>query len=482
MTIIKKTPHILIISLLFSVASLALMTPDERYIAVPVLSCAMLLLWLWMTLWKRDGQIPFFDIGVLCALATLSYTIFPLLNFWAHGLQFGILSDSRLVYHDPSPTDMGIFHLRHVLYFFSLVITYAYFRGKGRLEKDESIFLPSSEQKVIILYFLLLSCFFIILYFITGYRFNYSYLSDSFESHFETSARMPLILLQISLKLRGIWFLFKLALLFIVICRCKQKKWLLILFAWICIEITLNVLTKGARTELILFLMASVLLYHRIVKPFRLRFLIGSGMIVFLGFLFLGLFRAYAGLADLHADLSNHEMSLLSANNEFQAILGTTYDVFMMKKEGVKLPWYLYLNDLITILPPQQIVPFEKIRASGWYLRQIGLSKSGLGFMWGVVTQSIIGLDWLELLMRGVVLGYILARLHKWYLNNQTNFYAVLVYMYLCLKTYYTFRDTTFSPLSSFVWEIIPFYLLTRFRMTVYSHSCEGAPKHKIAI
>jgi hypothetical protein len=223
-------------------------------------------------------------------------------------------------------------------------------------------------------------------------------------------------------------------------------------------------------------------LYHRIVKPFRLRSLIGIGIFIFLGFLFLGLYRTYAGLVDLHADVSHHEIGILSANNEFQAILGTAYDVFMMKNVGVKLPWYLYLNDFATILPPQQIMPFEKIRASEWYLRQIGLSGSGRGYMWGVVAQSIIGLDWLELFLRGVVLGYVLARLHKWYLNNQTNFYIVLIYIYLCLRTYYTFRDTTFSPLSSFVWEIIPFFLLTRFKMTVYSHSSKDTQEQKIAI
>lgn len=471
MNIINRTPYILIILSLVSVASLVFMTPDERYIAVPILTCTMLMLWLGMTLCKLDGQIPFFDIGVLCALATFIYIVYPLLNFWAQGLQFGILSDSRLTYCDPSPADMGFFHLRHVLYFSSLVITYAYFRGRGKLIKDEPISPSLSEQKLIILYFLLLTCFFIILNSITGYSFNYSYSPESFYSHLETAERMPLLFLQITNKLRGIWFLFKLALLFIVIGRCKYKKWRIIFISWICIEIILNVSIKGARTELMLFLMASALLYHRVVKPLRFKSLIGLGMIIFLCFIFLGLFRTYAGIADLHADLSNQEMGLLSVNNEFQAILGTAYDVLMMKNDGVKLPWYLYLNDIMSILPPQQILPFEKIRASEWYLRQIGLSGSGLGFMWGVISQSIIGFDWFELPLRGVILGYILACFHRWYIKNQSGFFETLVYIYFCLKVYYTYRDTTFSLLSNFMWEVIPFYILLRMKIVLHSRT-----------
>jgi hypothetical protein len=441
------------------------MTPDERYIAVPVLACTMLMLWLWMVLWKSDGHVPFFDIGVLCAMATFLYVVFPLLNFWAQGLQFGLFSDSRLIHHNPSPSDIGIFHLRHVLYFFSLVISYVFFRKNAKCVEFKTVSCSSSRKKLIFLYFLFFTGFFFILEFFTGYSFNFSYLSESFESHLEASKRMPLLLLQISIKLREIWFLFKLSLLFIVISQCKQRRWRLILFSWIVFEIALNVYVKGQRTELILFLLACSLFYHRLVKPFRTRSILFSGMFIFLGFLFLGIYRTYAGLSDFHTDLSHHELSLLSANNEFQSLLGTTYDVFMMKKDGVKLPWYLYLNDFATILPPQQILPFKKIRASEWYLRQIGFSDSGRGFMWGVVSQSIVGLDWIELFLRGTILGYLLARLHRWYSKNQTGFLETLFYLYFCLRSYYTFRDTTLSPLSNLVWEIVPFYLLIRFRL-----------------
>ncbi len=50
-----------------------------------------LVLWLWMFLWEREEKVPFFDVGMFCALATLVYTIYPLVNYWVDGLQFGLL-------------------------------------------------------------------------------------------------------------------------------------------------------------------------------------------------------------------------------------------------------------------------------------------------------------------------------------------------------------------------------------------------------
>jgi hypothetical protein len=198
------------------------------------------------------------------------------------------------------------------------------------------------------------------------------------------------------------------------------------------------------------------------IKHLSLKFLIATGSILFVFFIFLGLYRQYIDFALLQMDLSQGNTGFFSSTNEFQSLLGTAYDVMSLKERGANLPWYLYINDIISILPPQQLLPFEKIPASEWYLRETGLDASGVGYMWGVISQSIIGLDWIELFLRGAILGYILARFHRWYLKHQIGFLETLFYVYMCLKIYYTFRDTTFSILTNFVWEIIPFYILLR--------------------
>jgi len=232
----------------------------------------------------------------------------------------------------------------------------------------------------------------------------------------------------------------------------------------------------------VLLLMATALLYHRMVKPFTLKFLIISGISLFLFFIFMGLYRGYKDFGSLREDLSLANAGIFSGNNEFQALLGTAYDVFQRKMGGVVLPWYLYINDFITILPPQQLMPFEKVPASEWYLRELGISGTGQGYMWGVISQSIVGLDWIELALRGAFLGYILARFHRWYLKHQSGFLATLLYVFFCIKVYYTFRDTTFSLLANLVWEVIPFYLFLGIGVTIISHMAGHESRHRIAM
>jgi hypothetical protein len=477
-----RTTPVVILAIVLAIFGLAFMTTDECYIAAPGFGCVIMVLWLWMTLWDRDKKIPFFDVGVFCALAILVYTVYPLVNYWVYGLQFGILSDSRLRSYNPEPYELGLFHLRHVLYLLFFVFFYSVFRGRGPIEVGNVSTPNRSTRETIVFSFLLLTCYFFLLQMTTGANYNTSYELEQYARNISVIASLPLLLLQISGKLWGILFIFKLALLFIVVSRCRGKKWRIILLVWIAAEIFQIVYIKGARTGLVFFLMATALLYHRMIKPLSMKFIITSGTLLFIYFIYLGLYRAYIDFASLQTDLSLADAGILSGGNEFQALLGTAYDVYKKKGNGTVIPWILYINDFITILPPQQFLPFEKLRASEWYLREIGMSGTGQGFMWGVVSQSILGLDWLELALRGAILGYILAQFHRWYLRHQSGFLETLLYIFFCLKVYYTFRDTTFSLLANLVWEVIPFYILLRIGMAILSPKVGDQPSPRIAI
>ena len=213
----------------------------------------------------------------------------------------------------------------------------------------------------------------------------------------------------------------------------------------IALEIIQTFCIKGARTGLVLFILAAALFFHRMIKPLSMKFLSVMGALIFVSFIFFGFYRSYADFSYMKANLSHSNSSMFSGNNEFQALLGTEYDVYQRKKAGSALPWYLYINDFIAVLPPQQLMPFEKVPARDWYIQEIGLSGTGLGLMWGVITQSIIGFDWWELFIRGAILGYLLAWFHRWYVKRQSGFLETLLYAYFCLIIYNTFRDTTFA-------------------------------------
>lgn len=482
MRIGNRTTPVVFFAIVLAALAFAFMTVDERYVAAPGLACIIMVLWLWMTLWARDRKIPFFDVGIICALATLIYTVYPLVNYWVDGLQFGSLSDNRLRQFLISPEDLGFFHLRHVLYLLSFVAFYSLFRGRGTIEVGNGKPPSRSDRRVIVLFFLLLTGFFFILQLLTGVNVNSSYESEAYTKNLAAIARLPLLLLQISGKLAGILFVFKLALLFIVVSRCRQKRWLIVLLVWIAAEIIETLVIKGARSSLVLLLISAALLYHRMIKPLSVKFLITSGTLLLCFFIFTGIYRASVDFASVQGDLEQTEVSFFSLGSEFQSLLGTAYDVHRLKEAGVDLPWYLYINDFITILPPQQLLPFEKVNAAEWYLRSIGVSGTGVGLMWGVISQSIIGLDWIELALRGAILGYILARFHRWYVKHQSGFLETLLYVFICVKVYYTFRDTTGSLLANLVWEVIPFYILLRIGGTIFSRQMRDQRGHRIAM
>jgi hypothetical protein len=455
---------------------LAVMSPDERYVAAPGFACIILILWLWMILWHRDRRIPFFDVGIFCALATLVYTIYPLVNYWIEGFQFGLLSDNRLRFYNPEPREIGLFHLRHFIYLFSFVTIYSVFRGRSEIETGKVVTPNQSGRIAIAFFFLIFSGYFWVLQFLTGVNYNTSYELEAFYANVSALADLPLLLLQISGKLWGVLFIFKLALLGIVVSRCRERRWLVVLLAWVVIEILQPFFIKGARTGMIMFLMATALFYHRLINPLAMRILIPSGILIFVIFIFLGFYRSYLDLGFSQTDLAQAEANIFSGSNEFQSLLATAYDVFQRKEAGTYLPWYLYINDFSGLLPPQQLMPFEKVSASEWYLREIDMSGMGFGFMWGVISQAIVGLDWIELAIRGGILGFILARLHQWYVNHQSGFLANLFYIYLCLRIYYTFRDTTFSILANLLWEFFPFFVLWRLGMEMVSFSGRTLP------
>jgi hypothetical protein len=452
---------VLVSALGIAFVAMVLMPRGPRFVAAPAIACTIITLWAAVTLWDRDRLVPLFDIGFLCVFVTFVYSVYPLLNYWLGGFQFGPLSDSRLATYAPGMEEIGKFHFRHVLYIFCLAASYLWFRGRGQIRSANVEPPPPATQYAVVVLFVALLLFFFVLRLATGITFQSSYEATAFASKIESFSKAPILLLQIAGKLAQIHFALKLALLYIVVSRCRRRGWRIVLGLWLAAEVIQPILMKGQRSGMVFFLLTTLLLYHRLIRPFSFKVLVIFGSVFFALFMFLDFYRSFQNLAALRSDIVTAEAGIFARTNEFQALLGTAYDVAQRKAAGATLPWYLYINDFIDILPPQQLLPFEKVPASEWYLREIGRSGTGEGYMWGVITQSIVGLDWIELALRGSILGILLAWVHRWYRRRQTGFMETFVYMYLCISIFLTFRNTTFSILANVVWELIPFYFIT---------------------
>jgi hypothetical protein len=449
-----------ILLMLLFIGSILVLLPDRPeealYILVPILGTIWICSYCIIGVWKKDREIPILDIGVLCVIFTTLYSLVPLLNFYFGGLEFGLLSDARLRMHQPSPQELGLFFGNHIAYLAALAFGYLFFRRPNGPPLDCKVSpVKPLTVNVLVSFFLILSLYFAVLRYGFGIGFKSGYDIES------TLSSGPVWLAQINGKLLEIKFTFQAAVVAYLVLR-KDDAWIrYFLFLLIAGNIADAFINPGSRGELMSLLLLTFLFWHKFHGApwkFTLIFLPTA----FTAFMFLGLLRSFLDLSDLKLALAAFE-TIASATNEFQALLGTAFDVHKMLENGVDVPAALSFNDLTPLLPPQQLWPFQKMVAADWYLIQIGQDGTGVGYMWGVISQARIGFGIAELVVRGIVLGWFLAQVHHWYQRRYTKFLPTVIYVDLCLAALWTFRDTTGAMLWSIWWALIPFGLIFYF-------------------
>ena len=184
---------------------------------------------------------------------------------------------------------------------------------------------------------------------------------------------------------------------------------------------------------------------------------VAGGAALLCGFLLFGLAR------DLGGNLrpGDARSSILTSNNEFQVLWANAYDLHVKRdRDELHIPWQLYAADFISVVP-SQFLPFEKIDPSLWYLDQLGLKDTGVGLMFGVIAQGVIGRDWQELAIRGMLLGVIFALLHRFYIRHSNSFWMTVIYLFVCIWSYATFRATSFVLIYMFIYQCLTVWLTT---------------------
>lgn len=451
----SKPSLLLIATLVIGCAVLIFTQPREAlYVTVPIVISIWICAWSIVTVWRRDGELPVLDVGIFCIIFTTLYTVVPLLNFYLGGLNFGLLADGRMQTLQPSAAEMGSFSLNYLVYLFALAASYAFFRKANIDLPRDNVRVPGPAlETVLVVMFLMGIAYFLVLQFVFGIGVRSGYGDES------AIAAGPLWLQQLNGKISGIQSMFLASVLAIVVLRKNDLKVRVLLFLFIFYSIGMDFIRPGSRGELFTVLVMIILFWQRFYGIRAVRVL-GIVSIAFLAFMFLGVLRSFLGVEDLLFVLDSLPLTTVaSATNEFQALFGTAYDVKHLLETGTEVPSILYFNDLIPMLPPQQFVPFQKLTGADWYLMQIDQFGRGVGFMWTVISQAQIGLGMPELILRGMLLGYLFAAIHRWYQRRYSEFVPTVIYVAMCLNSYWTFRDTTGGIFWFIWWTVIPFML-----------------------
>lgn len=450
-----------------SVVAVLFFEPDDRLLAAPMLAIGLIATFYMMTLWTRDGSPPVFEPGTLCMLAITVYGMLPMAGFIQMHGQWDRFADGRLQNYAFIPSEIGMFGWRYVVYAAAFAVTYLLIRGRARIRTTAFVMPNSASQAAIVLIFLGLFACKVLL------KVTYDYDPDDFSyadaegSVARSLAKViPFFILQIGHNVLGALFVVELGVMILLIAQWRKRWCRYALGAWLAYEAISTVVRFGSRGRVVLLLISAGVLYHRLVKPVRFRGLITAGTLLLGAFLLYGAVRVVDS-SELMEERSQH---VLTGGNEFQGLFTTAFDIYKKKAAGEipHVPWQLYVSDLYFPIP-SQMLPFEKIDPSMWYIDLMGQTDQGIGYMFGVMAQAALGLGWIELALRGAILAAALALLQRWYVRHALYFWPTLFSLFVSIWAYYTMRATTFYFEYFILYHFVPVLLAAKLLETLFS-------------
>ncbi|MEA2336254.1 MAG: hypothetical protein QOE82_261, partial [Thermoanaerobaculia bacterium] len=383
--------------------------------------------------------------------------ILPLAGFLMMHGSWSPGCDTRLYAYPFSASELGMFGWRYVLYGVTFAITYLLIRRHAAV-RTTAFSMPSPSTKAAIL--LVFAGLYIGK---TLLKVVYHYDPDdpavytnAAQVAAEALAR-PLLIGQIGHNIHSAFLLSEFGVLILLTAYWRKRWCRYLLIAWLGSMAVRTAVQLGSRSVTVLLLLSAGVLYHRLVKPVSVRVAAVGGAALLSAFLVAGALRGNyeSGVAE--------GPRVLMAANEFQGLFTTALDLHKRKQSGElgPVPWQVYVSDFYFPVP-SQFLPFQKIDPGAWYIDVIGQTGAGIGYMFGVMSQAAIGLDWIEVAFRGAILAACLALMHRWYVRHALGFWPTLFYLFVSVWIYYTMRASTFYFLYNIVYQFLPLMVLTR--------------------
>jgi len=386
---------------------------------------------------KRYENFPISDIGFTYVGTILLYFLIPTLKFILSGYEWGLLSDIRLFDVNPSQHQLMPLLFCFLAYTLAFGVSYLKFLQKAHaptFASNTSRTDPNRLFGVLVLLFVFRQVFALTI----G-------ASSDYNDKVNSVADQPLILRQLYFFLQSVVFGVGLITMVVAVMQYERKRfifWLVLL-----VFAVPPVVTLGSRHEAFTFILLAAILYHCFVKPIATRRLVIGGLILLVTMLVLGFVRSYTDGG-----------SVLLASTEFEAMFATFYHI-NSNGAAASPPWTVYLSDVLSLLP-QQLLPFSKLDPATWYMKEffpeVAEENPEVGYGFGVISEASIGFGIPELIIRGLLLGYIFAKMANYFNGRSRNPIFAFVYLFCVITVFRTFRTSSFELLKSVSFYIVP--------------------------
>lgn len=424
--------------------------PQTHRPVAAALTVIIVIIWLTTRRLVGGGRLaPLEDIGFWYVSILGVYAILPLGAFLLLDLEYTPFNDYRLFSLQPTSREVARLAWLYAAYVGSFAVGYL---ALWRADPVPAVELRPVRRSAVVLAGLALL---VIQALLLVLSLAVDLSAESYFDQYLVMQALPLGLRQLFKLVLGVRFVLLVFLMLWLMSRFRVGRWLT--FLWLGAQLVMTVTSGGSRTAFMVSTAAAVILYHRFVRPLSVRMAITGGIIGVTVFLILGLMR------DVQ-DLREGGTSIVGVRtNEFETILANAVDIQDRKARGelADARQLVAFSDLLAVVP-SQLAPFPKDDVADWYMRTFypQARDQGGGYAFGVIAQSIVGWGWIEVVLRGSVVGLLFALVNRYYRARGDRPWVVVLNVWLIVWAYESFRVTTFYMLHMFVHQFVVAFLV----------------------
>jgi hypothetical protein len=424
--------------------AVALSSGGVRTVVAPLATIVAVTGLFYLVLFARSAVLPVDEIGTWYMAVLAAYTTIPLVVYLALGLQYTPLNDMRLYLAQPQPAEVARGGWYYAAYTAGFAVLYLAVR-RQRPHLREMPKVPGASALtagVGVAISLAISA-------AVAQIFDLN--AENYADAYRVVQSLPLGVRQVLRLSIGLKLVFGLVLLTWAFADFQRRRWFVV--AWFVAEAANTVIGGGARTNLMLLVISGTILYHRAVRPIRLRTAALGGALLLIGFLALGVLRAYRQLTDPTG------FSAGVSGGEFETLFSNVLDL-LGRRDGGELAVLhpaLWGADFRAVVP-SQLLPGPKMTYAEWYITTFypAAAEAGHGYAFGAVAQSVIGFGAPEVLFRGALVGALFAAADRLYRRRTWALWPTVGYVWMTLWSYQSFRASTFYFLSMLVQQFLP--------------------------
>lgn len=402
---------------------------------------------------RQDKRAPADDIGIMWLVVLALYGTLPPLSWLLQGSEYSLLSYHRLANLQPSSDE--VVQLMYIGMAYACGFSGVYIFLRRYVPQPHAYThatIKGSHMGAALLFVLAF------LALTTALRAGgYLRAAESYSDSYLAVQELPLALRQ-ALKIGGGFAtVAQLVLLVALLQRWPSTRKLFILYL---ATIVLTYDPGGARTATALGLLSAAIVWHIVIRPIPASRWAAAGACGLVLFMILGVLR---GLGVWGADADDFDPSDFEGVGlgELDALWSNAVQLLQEGHSKLEIPLTVRYGEFLGFVP-SQMLPFEKITLSDWYMETFlpDQKLNGIAWEFGAITQAVIGGGVAEALLRGGCVAALLATLMKWYRSPTAAWWRLPLYLFLLTRVFLSIRETTFVPFTMTVQIALPALLL----------------------